>query len=245
MEEKRVFLAANGYYIRRLNQAYFAFHGSYADSAGSIDPIGPKLDELRRTSASLREFVSVVRGSRRRRIWIGRWRGGSREHGLRPVGITRISRIGDGNRSLRPVGIAQITQMWPGSSTTIALLTSRVAGVRLRRTRRRVTCATFRDRGLGRGEGAAPCPYVRRCPRRCGGCGGWIGGGFGVVDGGAADRTLAPASTQAVTLPALTPPSTSMSGLRPQASSNDFSRRTLSRGRQQHLLAAPAGVDEA
>ncbi len=64
MEEKRVFLAANGYYIRRLNQAYFAFHGSYADSAGSIDPIGPKLDDLRRKSASLREFVSVVRGFR-------------------------------------------------------------------------------------------------------------------------------------------------------------------------------------
>jgi hypothetical protein len=61
MEEKRQFLAMNGYYIRRLNQAYFAFHGSYADTAGSIDPIGPKLDDLRRKSASLREFVSVVR----------------------------------------------------------------------------------------------------------------------------------------------------------------------------------------
>lgn len=61
MEEKRQFLAANGYYIRRLNQAYFAFHGSYADSAGSIDPIGPKLDDLRKKSPSLREFVSVVR----------------------------------------------------------------------------------------------------------------------------------------------------------------------------------------
>jgi hypothetical protein len=62
MDEKRQFLAANGYYIRRLNQAYFAFHGSYADSAGSIDPIGPKLDDLRARSASLREFVSVARG---------------------------------------------------------------------------------------------------------------------------------------------------------------------------------------
>jgi hypothetical protein len=61
MEEKRQFLAANGYYIRRLNQAYFAFHGSYADSAGSIDPIGPKLSALREQSASLREFVARVR----------------------------------------------------------------------------------------------------------------------------------------------------------------------------------------
>lgn len=61
MEEKREFLVANGYYIRRLNQAYFAFHGSYADSAGSIDPIGPKLDELRRESPSLRDFVTTAR----------------------------------------------------------------------------------------------------------------------------------------------------------------------------------------
>jgi hypothetical protein len=61
MEEKRRFLATNGYYIRRLNQAYFAFHGSYADSAGSIDPIGPKLDALRKRSASLREFVGRAR----------------------------------------------------------------------------------------------------------------------------------------------------------------------------------------
>jgi hypothetical protein len=61
MEERRQFLAANGYYIRRLNQAYFAFHGSYADSAGSIDPIGPKLAALREQSASLRQFVARVR----------------------------------------------------------------------------------------------------------------------------------------------------------------------------------------
>jgi hypothetical protein len=61
MEEKRQFLAANGYYIRRLNQAYFAFYGSYADSAGSIDPIGPKLDALRKQSASLRDFVIHAR----------------------------------------------------------------------------------------------------------------------------------------------------------------------------------------
>lgn len=61
MEQKREFLAANGYYIRKLNQAYFAFHGSYADTAGSIDPIGPKLDRLRKGSASLRAFVERVR----------------------------------------------------------------------------------------------------------------------------------------------------------------------------------------
>lgn len=61
MDEKRRFLADNGYYIRRLNQAYFAFHGSYADSPGSIDPIGPKLDALRQRSASVRAFVETAR----------------------------------------------------------------------------------------------------------------------------------------------------------------------------------------
>ncbi len=61
MEQKRRYLADNGYYIRKLNQAYFAFHGSYADSAGSIDPIGPKLDALRKESPSLKAFVERAR----------------------------------------------------------------------------------------------------------------------------------------------------------------------------------------
>jgi hypothetical protein len=61
MEEKREFLADHGYYIRRLNQAYFAFHGSYADTAGSIDPIGPKLQDLRERTGSVAAFVEAAR----------------------------------------------------------------------------------------------------------------------------------------------------------------------------------------
>jgi hypothetical protein len=61
MAQKREFLAANGYYIRKLNQAYFAFNGSYADTAGSIDPIGPKLEQLRQESPSLKQFVLTAR----------------------------------------------------------------------------------------------------------------------------------------------------------------------------------------
>ncbi|HET6615713.1 MAG TPA: hypothetical protein VFH62_07485 [Dehalococcoidia bacterium] len=60
MEEKREFLADNGYYIRKLNQAYFAFHGSYADTAGSIDPIGPKLQALRDETGSVTAFVHAA-----------------------------------------------------------------------------------------------------------------------------------------------------------------------------------------
>ena len=36
MEQRRVFFWENGYHIRKLNQAYFAFYGAYADQpAGS------------------------------------------------------------------------------------------------------------------------------------------------------------------------------------------------------------------
>jgi hypothetical protein len=65
MEERRQYLAANGYYIRRLNQAYFAFYNLYAGEAGSpaaVNPIGPKIDELRRRSGSLAEFVRIAGG---------------------------------------------------------------------------------------------------------------------------------------------------------------------------------------
>ena len=60
MEERRRFLVSQGYHIRKLNQAYFAFYGSYATSPISVDPIGEALQRLRRESASLREFVDTV-----------------------------------------------------------------------------------------------------------------------------------------------------------------------------------------
>lgn len=65
MEERRQYLAANGYYIRRLNQAYFAFTNLYAGEAGSpgaVSPIGPKIDELRRRSPSLAAFLRAAGG---------------------------------------------------------------------------------------------------------------------------------------------------------------------------------------
>ncbi|MFC2059384.1 hypothetical protein ACFLTS_07115, partial [Chloroflexota bacterium] len=60
MEEKRQFIADNGYYIRKLNQAYFAFHGSYADSPTSVSPIGGELKTLRESSLSLGAFIKTV-----------------------------------------------------------------------------------------------------------------------------------------------------------------------------------------
>ena len=60
MEEKRQLLADNRHYIRKINQAYFAFYGVYADTPASISPIGPKLEELRTRSASLGDFIRAV-----------------------------------------------------------------------------------------------------------------------------------------------------------------------------------------
>jgi len=62
MEQMRGYLANNGYYIRKLNQAYFAFYGSYSDSPGSVSPIGGYLAELRQCSPSLGDFVKIVSG---------------------------------------------------------------------------------------------------------------------------------------------------------------------------------------
>ncbi|MFC1920485.1 hypothetical protein ACFLYQ_02030 [Chloroflexota bacterium] len=60
MEEKRQYLAAEGYYIRKLNQAYFAFHGAYADRPAFENPIGIELRELRNRSESLKDFLNTA-----------------------------------------------------------------------------------------------------------------------------------------------------------------------------------------
>jgi hypothetical protein len=60
MEERRQFLASKGYRIRKLNQAYFAFHGAYADRPTSVSPIGDELKRLREQSDSLKEFLETV-----------------------------------------------------------------------------------------------------------------------------------------------------------------------------------------
>ena len=60
MEERRQLFVANQYLIRKLNQAYFAFHGTYAASAASISPIGYQVQELRDHSESLENFLNTV-----------------------------------------------------------------------------------------------------------------------------------------------------------------------------------------
>jgi hypothetical protein len=60
METQRRVFVANGYSLRKLNQAFFAFHGSYAIGPAATDPIGDKLRALRAHSASLRDFVTTI-----------------------------------------------------------------------------------------------------------------------------------------------------------------------------------------
>ncbi|MDX1663445.1 MAG: hypothetical protein R3272_06600 [Candidatus Promineifilaceae bacterium] len=62
MEARRELFVARGYPIRKLNQAYFAFYGAYADTPGATgdDPVGPTVQALRAQSPSLRAFMDRV-----------------------------------------------------------------------------------------------------------------------------------------------------------------------------------------
>ena len=60
MERKRRYLEIHGYHIRKLNQAYFAFHGTYADRPAFLSPIGADLEELRSRSDSLKDFLETA-----------------------------------------------------------------------------------------------------------------------------------------------------------------------------------------
>ncbi len=63
MEQRRIVFWENGYQIRKLNQAYFAFHGAYADEAvgaAGEDPIGAAVRQLRAQSPSLAAFLNRI-----------------------------------------------------------------------------------------------------------------------------------------------------------------------------------------
>lgn len=64
MESRRVYFWENGYQIRRLNQAYFAFYGAYNDvpggGAAGRDPVGPAVQLLRERADSLAAFLNTI-----------------------------------------------------------------------------------------------------------------------------------------------------------------------------------------
>lgn len=63
MEERRQVFWDQGYRIRKLNQAYFAFYGAYAAEPGGAqgeNPIGPMLRDIREHTPSVRAFLETV-----------------------------------------------------------------------------------------------------------------------------------------------------------------------------------------
>jgi len=61
MDAKRQFFEDNGIFIRKLNQAYFAFYGTYADSPASSNPIGPKIERVWELTGDVGAFLRVMR----------------------------------------------------------------------------------------------------------------------------------------------------------------------------------------
>ena len=65
MEQRRELFWQNGYRIRKINQAYFAFYGSYNDTPGGgaagDDPIGPAVQQLRKDSTNLKGFIDKIK----------------------------------------------------------------------------------------------------------------------------------------------------------------------------------------
>jgi hypothetical protein len=60
LRERRLDFVAAGFEVRKLNQAYFAFFGSYGDAAAGVSPIPRQLGWLRAASSSPGEFLRRV-----------------------------------------------------------------------------------------------------------------------------------------------------------------------------------------
>ena len=62
METRRIQLLEHGYSIRKINQAYFAFHGTYGESPSSVSPIARYIWDLREQVDTLGALVKMLRG---------------------------------------------------------------------------------------------------------------------------------------------------------------------------------------
>jgi hypothetical protein len=63
METRREVFWENGYHLRKINQAYFAFYGAYADQPGGAageDPVGAAVRALFQESPSLETFLKRI-----------------------------------------------------------------------------------------------------------------------------------------------------------------------------------------
>lgn len=62
MDERRIELQEHRFFIRKINQAYFAFNGTYGDSPASVSPIGDQVDELRSLVSDVGDMLRLTRG---------------------------------------------------------------------------------------------------------------------------------------------------------------------------------------
>ncbi len=62
MRERWWKLRLGGYGLRKLNQAFFAFYSQYAETAGSVSPIGAEVRELRNLLPDVGTFARTISG---------------------------------------------------------------------------------------------------------------------------------------------------------------------------------------
>lgn len=60
MQSRRLFFNQHGYGIRKLNQAYFAFHGIYGQDPAAASPVYQDMKIMRKAFPSLSQFVAQV-----------------------------------------------------------------------------------------------------------------------------------------------------------------------------------------
>ena len=71
MEEQRRLFVANGQFIRKINQAYFAFFGTYGENPQSVSPVAGQLREFRALVPDLGSFLSRVSGFSSHKQFLG------------------------------------------------------------------------------------------------------------------------------------------------------------------------------
>ena len=62
LEGRRRQFVENGIFIRKLNNAWFAFYGTYADSPSATSQIEPQLQAVRAHAGSLAAFLARISG---------------------------------------------------------------------------------------------------------------------------------------------------------------------------------------
>ncbi len=61
MEERRKKLENKGILIRKINQAWFAFHGTYTDSPTSVSPVFSILKKIQEDTENMKEFIDILK----------------------------------------------------------------------------------------------------------------------------------------------------------------------------------------